>query len=304
LLTGRRCLVNSLYCGISAGTERLAFNGQIQVGILLDESIPELMQKAVSPYPYGYCLVGEVQECAHDQDKSLKGKRVLAFHPHQTRICVESSRLIPLPEFPDKRTGVLLPNMETAVNLVLDGAPLLGEKAGLVGLGLVGRLSLHLLRQFPLAELHVLEISDSKIQVVEDKTALIFNEAKEGSLDLVFELSGNPAGLQKAIDLCAYDGRIIVGSWYGSKNVSLNLGSDFHRKRLKIVSSQVSSIAPLLRGRWDFARRMKTACRHLENLRIEDMITHIIPFSRAIEAYNLISEPGETYLQIVLDMQS
>ena len=38
------------------------------------------------------------------------------------------------------------------------------------------------------------------------------------------------------------DGKLIEASWYGNKIGKLNLGNDFHSKRLKIISSQVSNI--------------------------------------------------------------
>ena len=47
--------------------------------------------------------------------------------------------------------------METAVNLVHDGNPLLGEMVVVTGLGIVGLLTTQILSQFPLAELVVIE---------------------------------------------------------------------------------------------------------------------------------------------------
>lgn len=303
-LKERACLVKALYCGISAGTERLAFLGQIPESLLLDESIPELKQAAVFPYPYGYCLVGQVLDCAAAADRFWIGKRVLVFHPHQNYLSVNSSRLIALPETIDARAAVMLPNMETAVNLVLDGAPLLGENAVITGLGCVGRLVLFLLQQFPLESLHAMETSSWRITAAENASGIKINEAIDGQADLVFELSGNPAAFQKAIDLCGYNGRVLAGSWFGSKPVRLDLGSAFHRKRIRIISSQVSTLAPGIRESWDFGRRMRTAVSQLEKIDIEKMITHTIPFSRAEDAYSLITDTANAYLQIILDMET
>ena len=58
-----------------------------------------------------------------------------------------------------------------------------------------------------------------------------------GKFDLVFEVSGNPKALDQAIALCGYEGRVIVGSWYGDEDKSeLNLGSHFHRNKIGIYS--------------------------------------------------------------------
>ena len=54
--------------------------------------------------------------------------------------------------------------------------------------------------------------------------------------------SGNPAALPEALDLLAHEGTALVASWYGTKPVSLPLGGAFHRRRLVVRSTQVSTI--------------------------------------------------------------
>ena len=76
--------------------------------------------------------------------------------------------------------------------------------------------------------------------------------------DLCFELSGAPSALNTAISLTGFDGRIMIGSWYGQKQSGLDLGGRFHRSRIRLISSQVSTIAPELTGRWDKDRRFES----------------------------------------------
>ncbi len=52
-----------------------------------------------------------------------------------------------------EQTAVFLPNMETTVNLLLDGQPLLGERIVVFRQGIVGLLTTALLARFPLAQL-------------------------------------------------------------------------------------------------------------------------------------------------------
>ena len=54
--------------------------------------------------------------------------------------------------------------------------------------------------------------------------------------DLIYELSGAPAALNDAIAAAAFDGRIVVGSWYGAKPATLDLGRRFHRGRVRLIS--------------------------------------------------------------------
>lgn len=300
--------VRALFCGISAGTERLAYTGSFPE-LPLDENISELMMGATYPFPYGYCLVGLVEEEGPHQDESLVGELVLVLHPHQDRIVVDRSRAIVLGGDLDPALATLIPNAETAANLVLDGAPLLGERVGVLGLGTVGRIALDMLADFPLQVLDAVDPSahrrgQAEATIRGRRPARVGEKLPRGDYDLIFELSGNPEALNAAIAAAAYDGRIIVGSWYGAKPVALDLGSTFHRKRLSLCSSQVSTIAPALRGRWDFSRRMRLAVDWCRRSSTRDWVSHRFPFSSCAEAYRLLVGADAEYSHIVLDMEA
>jgi threonine dehydrogenase-like Zn-dependent dehydrogenase len=109
--------------------------------------------------------------------------------------------------------------------------------------------------------------------------------------DLVYELTGNPEVLNEALDVCGYDTRIVVGSWYGSKQAPIDLGGRFHRRHISIISSQVSTIAPSLRGRWSKDRRFHSVLQQLQTLPVDSLITHEFSLTEASRAYaNLLSE--------------
>ena len=76
-----------------------------------------------------------------------------AFRPHESHFCASPHTLLPVPEGMPPQQAALLPTAETAVNLVMDGAPLVGERVMVMGLGIVGLLTTALLAQFPLAAL-------------------------------------------------------------------------------------------------------------------------------------------------------
>ncbi|MCB0000259.1 MAG: zinc-binding alcohol dehydrogenase, partial [Anaerolineales bacterium] len=118
--------------------------------------------------------------------------------------------------------------------------------------------------------------------------------------DLTYELSGSPAALNQAIDITGYNGRILVGSWYGQKQAPLNLGGRFHRSHMRLISSQVSHIAPQWSGRWSKTRRMQIAWQMLANLRPERLVTHRFSFANAAAAYRLLDEQPETAVQVLL----
>jgi len=123
----------------------------------------------------------------------------------------------------------------------------------------------------------------------------------QNKFDLTFELSGSPSALDDAISLTAFSGRIVIGSWYGEKRASVDLGGSFHRSRIKLISSQVSTIAPELSGRWDKARRFDVAWRALERIKPEKWITHHFPIEEASKAYELLDKNPQETIQVIFD---
>jgi threonine dehydrogenase-like Zn-dependent dehydrogenase len=123
--------------------------------------------------------------------------------------------------------------------------------------------------------------------------------AGSNGADLVFELSGDMAALNQAIEAAAFDGRIVVGSWYGARAQALDLGGRFHRNRLRLVSSQVSTLAPALTGRWDKKRRIELAWRMLEKLQPQRLIGRSFSLAQCQEAFEAVSERSEEVMQVI-----
>ncbi len=78
------------------------------------------------------------------------GKKVFSFQPHCSHFFAPPHGLLTIPEGLSLETACFFPNMETAVNLVQDAAPLLGERVLVLGQGIIGLLTAALLSEFPL----------------------------------------------------------------------------------------------------------------------------------------------------------
>ena len=201
--------------------------------------------------------------------------------------------------------GALLPSVETATNLVLDAAPRLGERVVVFGAGVIGLCVTRLLASFPLSSLVVVDPVERRRDLAaamgadRTETPETVGDAVRDA-DLALELSGRPSTLDDAIDAVGYDSRIVVGSWYGTKRAPIDLGGRFHRERIDLISSQVSTISPSLRGRWDRDRRFDEALGWLDRIDADALITHRIPFERAPEAYELLDSEASDAVQVIL----
>ena len=198
------------------------------------------------------------------------------------------------------------------MNLVMDGQPSIGEQVAVFGQGVVGLLVTALLSDMPLASLVTVDQHERRRResvalgatgsLTPDDLGLM--HALQGSrgyrgADLSFELSGNPAALDQAVKTAGYNGRIVVGSWYGTKESRMDLGGRFHRDRIRLISSQVSTIAPEWSGRWSKARRFDLAWSMIKKLRPSRLVSHTFPLNDAGAAYELLDRDPANALQVL-----
>src|ERR1700743_187646 len=92
-------LVRTVCSGISGGTERLVYRGEVPADLALDDTIGALGGAFSYPFAYGYACVGEVAE---------SGQRVFAFHPPQDVFTAPVTELVALPAV-DPAAATLFP---------------------------------------------------------------------------------------------------------------------------------------------------------------------------------------------------
>ena len=304
-------LVQTEFSGISAGTEMLVYRGQFPRDAA--ETFDAVSNGMNYPLAYGYACVGRVVQIGQAVSEDWENRAVFAFKPHSSHFVCDPNALLPIPADVSLEDAVFLPNMETAVNLVQDAAPIIGEAVLVLGQGIVGLLTSALLRNFPLACLITADryelrrkasleggATESLDPALSTFRRVVAKMTSGGDgCDLVIELSGDPAALNEAIALTRFSGRVVVGSWYGEKTAAIELGARYHRSRIKVLSSQVSTISPELSSRWDKARRFEVVWNSLRGCRPSKWITHRVPLNMAHEAYQLLdAAPGQA-LQIV-----
>lgn len=310
-------LVKTVVSGISAGTEMLIYRDQFPDEMNIDATIPSLRGTFHYPIKYGYATVGQVVATGTQVAGEWLERLVFAFHPHESHFLASPEELLPIPAGVTPEAATMLPNMETAVNFMLDGAPLLGEQVVVFGQGIVGLLLTALLAKMPLAGLVTLDsypqrrlaslrlgakasLEPEKAQESAQLLSLLSRDGSYLGADLTYEVSGNPSALDLALAVTGYNGRVIIGSWYGRKKPELDLGGVFHRSRIRLISSQVSSIAPELTGRWNKPRLLGVAWQMLREIQPTALITQAFQFSDAPAAYDLLDKnPGEA-IQVVL----
>jgi threonine dehydrogenase-like Zn-dependent dehydrogenase len=253
-------LVRTAWTGVSRGTESLVMRGEVPESEYDRMRAP--FQAGSFPFPvkYGYLNVGVVEQ----GPQTLLGSTVFTLYPHQSAFVVPADAVAVVPAAVPARRAVLAGAVETAVNVLWDARPALGDRVTVIGAGMIGCCIARLAAGIPGVEVTLVDVDDSKAPVARLLGVEFASpERAEPGSDIVIEASGTAAGLGRALELAATDGSVIVASWFGSRPVSLDLGADFHSRRLTLVSSQVGEVAAPQRDRRTRRQRLELALQLL-----------------------------------------
>ncbi|MDA1183549.1 MAG: zinc-binding alcohol dehydrogenase [Acidobacteria bacterium] len=285
-------VVQTLYSGISRGTEALVFGGHVPESEWDRMRAPFQAGDFPAPVKYGYASVGRVIDGPDD----LANRIVFVLYPHQTQFVVPSAAVHIVPDDVPPGRAVLAANLETALNGVWDARPHVGDRISVVGAGTVGCLAAWLASGIPGSDVELVDVNPRRARAAE-ALGIRFCEpgTAAGKADVVIHASGSPAGLELALRLAAFEARVVELSWFGDQVVPLPLGGAFHSRRLTIRSSQVGELAPAQRSRWDARRRMGLALRLLRDPVLDALITGESAFETLPGVMaDLTRSPGDT----------
>jgi NADPH:quinone reductase-like Zn-dependent oxidoreductase len=286
----------ALASGISQGTELLLFGGEGPTPF-----DPSLDAPDAPTYPrrYGYAWVGQVVDSR--AAALAPGARVFGLLPHGDEHCVSTGALRALPSSVPAERAVLAANLETAVNVVWDGGIALGDDVLVIGGGVVGLLCGFLARLSGAATVRLLEPAqrrcEAALKLGFDAAVAPSDGAPVVPADVVIEASGRPECLSGAIAHARQEGVVVVASFYGQRVAPLELGADFHRRRLTLRSSQVSHLPPHRSARWSYARRFELVCRLLADTRLDLLLERPVAFDEAPALYGRLAHSSADLLQ-------
>lgn len=322
---------------ISAGTERMLVNfgkasmiqkarqqpdkvkqvlGKVQTDGLLT-TVEAVRSKLGQPLPLGYCNVGEILEAGSDTGEFTVGDRVVSNGPHADIVRVSKNLCAKIPDNVSDEAASFTVVASIGLQGIRLAQPTLGEAFVVTGAGLIGLLTVQLLRAHGCRVLAI-DFDDSKLELARQFGAETCNPATgvdpvavgmafsrgrgvDGVIITASTKSNDP--VTQAAQMCRKRGRIIL---VGVTGLELNR-ADFYEKEL---SFQVScSYGP---GRYDadyeekgndypFAFVRWTEKRNFEavldmmsqgSLVTEPLVTARYEFENAPQAYADLTEDG------------
>jgi 2-desacetyl-2-hydroxyethyl bacteriochlorophyllide A dehydrogenase len=325
-LQARDVRVRTLFSGISAGTELTAYHGSnVYLHKQWDQGqrlfVPgEAPTKQYPVRDLGYEESGEVIEVGREVSRVKAGDIVCGTWGHRTQhIAAEeyaAGRL--LPAGLDPILGIYSHMAAIALNGILDAGIRLGETVAVFGLGVPGQIVAQMAKCSGARVIGVDLISARLSKAVDLAAVDLPLDARAGRIaeqikaltdnrgaDVCIEASGAYPALHEAVRAAAYAARVVALGFFQGPGLGLDLGEEFHHNRINLICSQISGVGPELSYRWNRDRLVHTGIRLQADgmLQLGPLITHIVPWQDAAEAYRILDQEPEAALQVVLDFR-
>ena len=345
-----RVLVRTVASLISAGTERAAVElvskGLVQearqrpdlvkavVAKVKNEGLfntfASVRDKMAASQALGYSAAGIVSAVAEDVTEFQIGDRVacagVGFASHAEVLSVPKNLCVHLPEDVSFESGAYGTLGAIALQGVRLAEPTLGESVVVIGLGLVGQLTVQLLKANG-CRVFGLDLDQSRVSLAlemgADK-ALVSNEAAAKEIEtwtrghgadavLITAATDSNQPVELAARVSRLKGRVIVVGMTGmdiprqpffSRELKLIISMSYGPGRYDPDYEERGHDYPLPYVRWTEKRNIESFLELVGDKRVnvERLTTHRFPIDEAEHAYRLISgDVQEPYLGVVLN---
>jgi threonine dehydrogenase-like Zn-dependent dehydrogenase len=319
--------IATLYSGISAGTELTAFRGSNPYLSKQWDTTQRLFvpsEATTLRYPvvgWGYEECGKVVELGSEVANVKIDDVIYGTWGHRTHTIVEADYAAAriLPAGLDPILGVFSQIGAIALNGAHDAAIRIGETVALFGLGTPGQIMAQLAKKsgatvigvdlFPMRRQLALDLGSVDV-ALDPRGGSIAEQIKAMTnlrgADVCIEVSGSYLALHEAIRAAAYSAKAVTLGFFQHDGQGLFLGEEFHHNRVNVVCSQIFGVSPELTYRWNQARLVATIMQLQAGgvIDLRPIITQVIPFRDAAEAFRLVDKQPEQTVQVVLDFTS
>ncbi|TPV96610.1 MAG: zinc-binding dehydrogenase [Myxococcales bacterium FL481] len=344
-------LVRTRHSLVSAGTERMLVSLAKKSLLGKARARPDLVRKVLKrikseglaptlekvfakldePITLGYSATGEVIEAGRQAVGFRPGDRVALagagyathaeFNYVPNNLCARVPDAVSDPDAAFATVGAI------ALQGVRQTEPRLGERVVVIGLGLIGLLTVQMLKANGCAVLGV-DLDDSKVARAKELGADVavsneaaaaceaFTQGRGADAVIVTAASSSSGPVQLAAEISRQKGRVVVVGLVGMdlprdafylKELDLRLSMSYGPGRYDPAYEESGRDYPFAYVRFTLQRNMESFLYLVEQGRVTPsrLVTHRFAFDDALSAYQLLSGQGpdrsEDYLGIVLD---
>lgn len=330
-------LVRTRYSVISAGTERmlaeLAKKNLVAKARARPDLVRRTMEKARSegikptveqvfakldePVALGYSAAGDVIEAGHDAGGLKPGDRIAAagggYATHAEFNFVPRNLCVRIPEGVSRADAAFTTLGAIALQGVRQADPLLGERVVVVGLGLLGLLTVQILKANGCAVLGA-DLNPARARLAEElgadavattdvrEAGEAFTNGRGADAVIIAAATSGNGPIETAADLSRQKGRVVaVGSIglnvprdaFYKKELDLRLSMSYGPGRHDVDYEEGGADYPFPYVRFTEQRNMESFLYLVQQGRVNPgaLATHTIDFENALDGYALLDEP-------------
>ena len=344
----RSLLIESSKSLVSAGTERMLLEfgkasllGKIKqqpdkLKMVLDKvktdglstTLNAIKDKLDQPIPLGYCNVGKVLSVGSDVDGFNINDRVVSNGAHAEVVRVGRNLCAKIPDNVSEETAVFTVLAAIGLQGIRLSEPTIGENYVVIGLGIIGLITVQLLLANGCRVLGV-DLDGSRCQLAQQfgadtvnlgkgedlySYADTFSRGKGVDAVLITASTKSNEPLHQAATICRKRGRIVligvVGNEYSradffEKELSFQVSCSYGPGRYDANYEDKGQDYPLGFVRWTEQRNFEAVLDLMSSgaLNLESLITHRYKIEQAIDAYKTLEESKQA-LGIVLSYDS
>lgn len=264
-------------------------------------------------FTVGNMFVGAATEAGEEVEEFQVGDRVLGYGGFREVQQVPAARCWKMPRDLSWKSAVCLDPADFAMAAVRDGHVRVGDAVAVFGMGAIGLMAVQVAKSsgaHPVIAVEPLENRRSAAEAVGADLVLEPTHCDAGreiklatgkrGADVCIEYSGNVNALQDAIRGVAFGGNVVAGAYPPPYPEGLDLGAEAHLNIPNLIFSRACSEPNREHPRWDEDRVYATCWRMIREGKIagEPIVTPVVPFEEAKEAYRRIADAPETNIKL------
>jgi predicted dehydrogenase/threonine dehydrogenase-like Zn-dependent dehydrogenase len=291
-------------------------------------TVDAVLRKLDQPLAMGYCNVGRVTEVGSGVAGIALGERVVSNGKHADFVAVPKNLCARIPDAVSDETAAFTVLGAIALQGIRLAQPTLGECVVVTGLGLVGLLTVQLLKahgcrvlgldfdatRVELARAYGVEALDLSTGADAVKEAVRFSRDRGVDAVLVTASSQSSEPIHHAALMCRKRGRIILVGVTGlelsradfyEKELSFQVSCSYGPGRYDAEYEDKGRDYPVGYVRWTEQRNFEAVLDMMADGRLDvsRLITHRFPITQAPEAYDVITSSAQS-LGVLLEYRS
>ena len=291
-------------------------------------TLETVFAKLGEPMPLGYCNAGVVLDVGRNVTEFKAGDRVVSNGAHAEVVCVGKNLVAKIPDNVSFDQASFTVIASIALQGIRLAQPTLGEKFVVIGLGLIGQITLEFLKANGCEAIGV-DIDQSKIELAksngfkalnpangEDPVKFVENYTNEIGVDGVIITAATKSNgpLEQAAQMCRKKGRIVAVGAIGmdiprppfyEKELAFYISSSYGPGRYDSDYEEKGIDYPIGYVRWTENRNFQAILDLLSSgsLNFDYLKTHTYKFDDAVKAYGEILNNRDA-LGVILEYNS